>query len=133
LNLPQLQAEFRGAACGFSIDIGLFLAEGVALPAAARSRLDTAQAAPAMTLAGGKEAHLGLVMMYTAAVAEQRFSHRNLGVSKMAFSLSESCCGKMTGVARLGGARIVTALQHGLTKLNVRLPWNKPDDCPDRR
>jgi hypothetical protein len=80
LNLPQKQAVFGSAAGRFAVDLGLFLTEGIALQATARSCFNAAYAAPAVALAGWEKAHLILVVMHPAAIAKQRFSHRSLNV-----------------------------------------------------
>ena len=72
------RGPFRNPAGVFAIDLGLFLAEGVAFGKVAGSGFDAADAAPAEAAFGGKGTHLILGMMDPAAVAKHRFSHRNL-------------------------------------------------------
>jgi hypothetical protein len=60
------------------VDARLLLSEGVAFVGAAQGRLDTAYAAPAMTLPGWVKAHLVDGVVDSAAIAKLHFRHRKL-------------------------------------------------------
>jgi hypothetical protein len=84
--VPQLYAAFGDTSGVFTIDRRLLLAEGVTFLAGAGGGFDAADAAPAVAPLGLEGAHLIFGVMHPAAVAENRFSHFNLGAKGTSLS-----------------------------------------------